>query len=205
MLAEEVAKACPPGRVHIVQGDFKVLADVVRVWNEALAWKGRIDVLVNNAAVQLWAGVNDPDAQWDAVFDETLKINVLAMARLTREAVKHFVPRGGGAVISISSQAAHRGVTSPESLAYAASKAGIKAFMQSVARAFARQGVVAYTEMALDFAAHRGGVEKLTEGLVMKEWVPPEDVANFVAFLASGRARHASGATIDITGATYIR
>ena len=61
------------------------------------------------------------------------------------------------------------------------------------------------TEMAEDFANRKGGEEALTATLAMREWVPPEDVANLVAFLATGKARHASGTTLDVTGATYIR
>ena len=211
--AEALVESVGPARCHLVQADFMSLDSVEELWRQAVSWKGRIDVLVNNAAVQLWAGVDDPLSQWDEIFDTTLRVNVLAMARMTREAVLHFRGRGGGIVVGISSQAAHRGVTSPESLAYAASKAGIKAFMQSIARAFAADGVLAYivapglvrTEMAEDFATRKGGEDALTATLAMREWVPPEDIANLVAFLATGKARHATGTTIDVTGATYVR
>ena len=211
--AEAIVESVGPERCHLVQADFMSLDSVADLWRQAASWKGRIDVLVNNAAVLLWAGVDDPLSQWDEIFETTLRVNVLAMARLTRAAVHHFRERGGGIVVGISSQAAHRGVTSPESMAYAASKAGIKAFIQSIARAFASDGVLAYivapglvkTEMAEDFANRKGGEEALTATLAMREWVPPEDVANLVAFLATGKARHASGTTLDVTGATYIR
>jgi NAD(P)-dependent dehydrogenase (short-subunit alcohol dehydrogenase family) len=39
----------------------------------------------------------------------------------------------------------------------------------------------------------------------MGEWVPPSEVAALVAFLATGRARHLTGATLDVNGASYIR
>ena len=47
--------------------------------------------------------------------------------------------------------------------------------------------------------------EAVTATLAMREWVPPEDVAALVAFLASGRVRHLTGATLDVNGASYIR
>ena len=211
--AKELAKSLGAKRAHLIKADLESLDEATRLWRDAVAWKGRVDVLVNNAAVQLWAGVDAELATWDEIWRKTIQVNVLAMARICRDAVHHFRATGGGIVINLSSQAAHRGTTSPESMQYAASKAAIKAFTQSIARAFATDGILAYvvapglvkTEMALDFASHRGGVDKLTEQLVMREWVPPEDVANFIVFLATGKARHASGTTVDITGASYIR
>ena len=49
--------------------------------------------------------------------------------------------------------------------------------------------------------APQGAIAELPLG----EVTPPEDVAKTMAFLASGRARHATGATVDITGADYVR
>jgi NAD(P)-dependent dehydrogenase (short-subunit alcohol dehydrogenase family) len=39
----------------------------------------------------------------------------------------------------------------------------------------------------------------------MGEWVPPSELAELVVYLASGRARHLTGATLDVNGATYVR
>jgi NAD(P)-dependent dehydrogenase (short-subunit alcohol dehydrogenase family) len=64
---------------------------------------------------------------------------------------------------------------------------------------------VVRTQMSEAFAATQGGEDKITATLAMGEWVPPEDIGNLVAFLASGTARHLSGATLDVNGATYIR
>jgi NAD(P)-dependent dehydrogenase (short-subunit alcohol dehydrogenase family) len=59
--------------------------------------------------------------------------------------------------------------------------------------------------MSEDFAALQGGEDKVTATLAMGEWVPPADVAELVAFLATGRVRHLSGATLDVNGASYVR
>jgi NAD(P)-dependent dehydrogenase (short-subunit alcohol dehydrogenase family) len=50
-----------------------------------------------------------------------------------------------------------------------------------------------------------GGEDVITARLAMGEWVPPEEIAELVAFLASGKNRHLSGSTFDVNGATYIR
>jgi NAD(P)-dependent dehydrogenase (short-subunit alcohol dehydrogenase family) len=59
--------------------------------------------------------------------------------------------------------------------------------------------------MSEDFAALQGGEDKVTAGLVMGEWVPPSDIGHLIAFLATGRSRHLTGATIDVNGASYVR
>ena len=59
--------------------------------------------------------------------------------------------------------------------------------------------------MSEESAKSVGGEEAITSHLAMGEWIPPEEIANLVTFLATGTNRHLSGATFDISGATYIR
>jgi NAD(P)-dependent dehydrogenase (short-subunit alcohol dehydrogenase family) len=65
-------------------------------------------------------GIDADDVAWEEVWADTLQVNVLAPARLLRDAVRHFREAGGGVVISLSSWAAQRGVTNPDNLAYGA-------------------------------------------------------------------------------------
>lgn len=204
----------PSGRKHFIAADLRDCAAVDRLWQSAVAWRGHIDVFVNNAAVMLWhGGFAADDAAWDAVWDETLAVNVLAPARLLRRAVPHFLSRGGGVLVTISSWAAQRGVTNPDTIAYAASKAAVKAMAQTIARAHAKDNILAYvvapgvvrTQMSESFATTQGGEAPVTASLAMEEWVPPDEIGELVTMLASGRLRHLSGATLDVNGATYIR
>jgi 3-oxoacyl-[acyl-carrier protein] reductase len=207
--AEEVAARCPGGRCHLVGGDLEDPAAPGAIWAAAVAWRGRIDALVNNAAVALAAGVDDPE--WAAVWERTLRINVIAAAELCREAIRHFRGRGGGTIVNVASRAAFRG-DEPPYMQYAASKGALIALTKSIARGFARDGIVAYgvapgwvrTDMAEPTIAERG-MEALARDIPMGSMAPPEDVANVVAFLVSGLARHATGTTIDINGASYVR
>ena len=64
---------------------------------------------------------------------------------------------------------------------------------------------VVRTRLSEESAATLGGEEVVTAGLAMGEWVPPEEIADLVAFLATGRCRHLSGATLDVNGASYVR
>jgi len=212
--AESALADVPADRKHLIGADLGDPAAVDALWAEAQGLRGGVDVFVNNAALMQWhGGFAASDEDWDAVWARTLQVNVLAPARLIRRAVPHFVCRGGGILVTISSWAAQRGVTNPDTIAYAASKAAVKAMAQTVARAYAADGVLAYiiapgvvrTRMSEDFAATQGGEGKVTAGLAMGEWVPPDDIGHLVAFLATGKARHLSGATLDVNGATYIR
>lgn len=212
--AEAATSEVPAERRQLLQADLGQPAEVDRLWRDAAAWKGTIDILVNNAATMAWTGgIDDDDETWDRVWAETLQVNVMGPARLMRNAVRHFRPRRSGIIITISSWAAQRGVTNPRTIAYAASKAAIKAATQTIARGYAKEGILVYivapgvvrTRMSESFAATQGGEEPVTAGLAMGEWVPPDDIGHLVAFLATGKSRHLTGATLDVNGATYVR
>jgi NAD(P)-dependent dehydrogenase (short-subunit alcohol dehydrogenase family) len=96
----------------------------------------------------------------------------------------------------------------PDHLAYGAAKGGLLALTKGIARGFGVEGVLAYAVapgwVATDIAAEaESDVDKA--GLPLGEITPPQDVAEVIAFLASGRSPHTTGATIDITGADYVR
>lgn len=212
--AEAAVAGIPPERRLIVQADLGKVEDVRRLWLEAVAWRGRVDVLVNNAAIFLNAGgIEEDEAEWDNVWTKTLQVNVRAPADLMREAVHHYKQNGGGIIVTVVSWNAQRGSSSPKTIAYAASKGALKAATQTIARNYADQNVLAYiiapgvvrTRMSEDAAAVLGGAEKLTAGLAMGEWVPPEEIGSLIGFLASGACRHMTGATLDFNGASYIR
>lgn len=204
----------PDNRKRLIPADLGDPAGAEALWAEALTWHGHIDVLVNNAGIMLWdGGIDAADADWDETWNRTLSVNVLGPARLLRNAVRHYRETGGGVIVTVSSWAAQRGSTHPDSLAYAASKAAIKAATQTIARGCAKENILAYiiapgvvrTQMSESFAATQGGEEPVTASLAMGEWVPPDDIAGLIAFLATGTCRHLSGATLDVNGATYVR
>ncbi|MEM8662518.1 MAG: SDR family oxidoreductase [Pseudomonadota bacterium] len=212
--AEAALKACPAERKRFIGCNFGDPPAADAFWQEAEAWRGRIDALVANAAVMLpGSGIEDTDAEWDRVWDETLRVNVLSPSRLMRAAVRHYLAHGGGAIVTLTSWVTHRGSSVPDALAYAASKAAISAVTKTIARTYARDNIAAYcvspgvvrTRMSEEAAAAQGGEAAVAAGLTMGEWVPPEDIAEVVGFLCAGRSRHLTGATIDVNGASYVR
>jgi NAD(P)-dependent dehydrogenase (short-subunit alcohol dehydrogenase family) len=210
--AEAVARA-PDDRKLLVQADLAQPGAARVLWREAIVWRGRVDVVVVNAAIAPETPLDGSDAEWDEAWNATLRVNVLESASLIREAVNHFRSNGGGILITLSSWAAQQGSAIPQLSAYAASKAAVKAVTQTVARNYALEGVLAYvvapgivrTRMSEISAVARGGIDKVNEMLAMGEMVPAEEVAALIAFLATGACRHLTGATLDVNGATYVR
>lgn len=193
-------------RAIAVGGDLGQPDGPRAVWERALAASGAIDVLVNNAGAWIASPI-DSDASWAEGWELNLALNLRAPAELCRLAIGHFGARGGGVIVNVTSRSAHRG-DDAEHLAYGAAKGGLLALTKGIARGYGRAGILAYavapgwvrTDLASDAAT-----DELAERLPLGEITPPEDVAEVIAFLASGASRHTTGATIDITGADYVR
>lgn len=182
------------------------------VWAEAVAQFGRIDVLVNNAGIYPPAPIEQPLDDWLAVWDRSLAVNLIAPGILCRSAVTAYAGQeGGGIIINLASRAAFRG-EDPEFWHYAAAKAGVVAMTRTIARQYGRQGVTAFAIAPgfVDTAFNKPftdkfGIEPAAADTGLGEVAQPEDIANVVVFLASGLAKHATGTTVDVNGASYVR
>ena len=198
-------------------GGGRVAADLARpgvadgLWNEALErLDGRIDVLVNNAGVFEAAPLESPD--WAAQWERTLRINLLAAAELSRLAVLHFRARkSGGRIVNVASRAAYRG-DSPDHWHYAASKAGMVGMTKTIARAYAAEGIYAFTVcpgftvtgMVEEYLEKRGGAASLGE-LPIGRPATTQEIAETVRWLAIDAPASATGAVIDVNGASFVR
>lgn len=195
------------GRVKLVQGDLRNPDERRRVWAEAAEWRGGVDVLVNNAGAWLASDIDDAGT-WQQGWQSNYELNLLAPADLCREAILGFRERGGGIIVNVASRSSHRG-DDAEHLAYGAAKGGLLALTKGIARGYAKDNILAYAVapgwVATDISAHISPDDPMLAGLPLGEVTPPEDVAEVITFLASGRSRHTTGATIDITGADYVR
>lgn len=210
-IAQQITQQVGEERCHLVQADLSLPNMAVPLWQTALAWRGHIDVLINNAAIMPDASVDDDWQQWSSAWQNTLQVNLIAAADLCREAICHFKANHGGTIINIASRAAFRG-DGPEYMHYAASKGGIVALTRSIARGFAKDNILAYAIAPgfvhtdrIEQVMQERGKDYVTRDIPMGQPAPPQDVANVIAFLASGLAPHATGTTIDINGASYVR
>ena len=172
---------------------------------------GRIDVLVNNAGIFEAVADDAPDADWHAAWTRTLTVNLQASADLCRLAVGHFREHGGGRIVNVASRAAYRG-DSPQHWHYAASKAGMVAMTKSIARGYARETILAFavcpgftmTGMAEDYLDSRGG-DKLLADIPLGRVASADEVAETIRWLATEAPASATGAVIDVNGASYVR
>lgn len=195
-----------------VQADLSESNEVLTCFNEVVNKFGKLDVIVNNAGIALLSGIEKNDQDWVNDFTQTINVNLLATSLLCKKSIDHFktnqIP---GIIINIASRAAYRGDTA-EYMIYAASKGGVVSLTKSIARAFGKDNITAFTiapgfvrtDMAQDFI-NEYGEEPVLGNLALNELTEPEDVANVVAFLASGKAKHATGTNIDVNAGSYVR
>ncbi len=198
-------------RATFVAADLRSASDVRALWDAAVQVYGSIDVLVNNAGVYEEARVDMAFEEWSASWDRTLSINLLAPAHLCREAILHFRTRGGGRIINVSSRAGTRG-DGPDYMNYAASKGAMLALTRTIARGYAAENILAYavapgfvrTDLNGPFFERYGESVAIAE-TPLGQIAEPEDIANVIVFLACDLARHMTGATVDVNGASYVR
>jgi len=199
-----------PERLDLLQANLMDNHAIESLWIKALAIYGRIDVLVNNAGIYVESPIGD-ESDWIKGWENNIQVNLQAPANLCRLAIQHFQAQDGGVIINMASRSSHRG-DGPEHLAYGAAKGGLLALTKGIARGYAHDKILSYaiapgwvrTAMAENHIKSVGE-EYINAALPMREITPPTDVANMVAFCASGKCRHATGSTIDITGADYVR
>ncbi|RYD42137.1 MAG: SDR family oxidoreductase [Sphingomonadales bacterium] len=184
-----------------------------RLWQASLdRLDGRIDVLVNNAGVFEDNPLSDPDAEWLANWNRTMQVNLTASAQLCRHAVLHWQESGiAGRIVNIASRAAYRG-DSPAHWHYAASKSGMVAMTKTIARAYAKDGILAFaicpgftmTGMAEDYLASRGG-DKLLADIPLGRVAMPDEVGEMARWCALDAPASMTGAVLDVNGASYVR
>jgi 3-oxoacyl-[acyl-carrier protein] reductase len=203
------------GEGHVVvQADIADPAAVRTMVDDAAARLGGIDVLVNNAA-SYGGRAGHPIAEvsyedWQRAWQDTIGLNLIGAANVTWCAVRHMVAAGGGTIVNVSSRGAFRG--EPAQPAYGASKAGLNALGQSLAVALAPYNIAVsavapgfvQTDMA---AAHLHGAtgDAIRAQSPFGRVAEPEEIAAAVVYLASPEARWASGAILDLNGASYLR
>ena len=197
-------------RCHLLRVDLADLDAAEKIWRGARDTAGRVDVLVNNAGIFEPVAVDAPVAEWRAAWDRVLRVNLLAPAELCRHAIVDFQRQGGGKIINIASRAAHRG-ESPDQMPYGASKGALVTLTKTIARGFASDGVLAFaispgfTDTDMAASVDKAALRKFVAEIPLGEMAPPEEIGALTAFLCSDHARHLTGATFDINGASYVR
>ena len=200
-----------PDSAFAFQYDLEDVGNIPGFMERVIQKMGQLDVLINNAGIALSSDITGSDKDWINTWKKTMDVNLNATGFLCKKAIQHFlIKKKGGKIINISSRAAFRGDTE-DYIDYAASKAGMVALTRSIARAFGKKGIVAFTiapgfvqtGMAQEFF-DKYGKESALNQIALENLTKPEDVAPFVGFLASGLADHATGGTFDINAGSYV-
>ena len=197
-------------RAIAMRADVTDPAALKQMIDDVVARFGTIDVLVNNAAVFEYNpfDADDYDA-WQRGWRRTFELNVFAAANAAWLAMRAMRRSGGGKIINVSSRAAWRGET--EFADYGASKAALVNLTRSIARACAKDNIVAScvapgfieTEMAKpELEAHR---EEIINQIPLRRVGSVGDVAGVILFLASPMGDYLNGVTIDINGGSWFQ
>jgi NAD(P)-dependent dehydrogenase (short-subunit alcohol dehydrogenase family) len=209
--AEHTRTLLSGGPHHVFQADVGKTEDATQLVEAVVRAMGRIDVVVNNAAINEWQPILRVDyEQWNDVWQRTFDTNLIGPANIMFHAARHMVKQGGGHIVNISSRGAFRGA--PKSPAYASSKAALNAMSQSLAQALAEHNIFVYvvapgfveTDMSASILASPRG-DAIRQQSPLNRVGRPEEVASIVTFLASGEADFATGTIVDVNGASYLR
>ncbi|GGC83275.1 epimerase [Tersicoccus solisilvae] len=206
-----------PGEGHLlVRGDLTEPGAPERVVSDAGDGLGALGVLVNNAAIATGPENRHHPAEcsfadWSAAFRGMIDVNLRAAADVSYWFARQAIEAGHAAsIVNVGSRGAFRG--EPEHPAYAATKAALHALGQSLAVALAPHGIVV-TSVAPGFTATErtadrlagAGRERITAQSPFGRVASAEEVAHAIAHLADPASSWASGAILDLNGASYLR
>lgn len=190
-----------------IEADISKSDDVERAFSQTVARFGRLDVLINNAAIHAATPLaHTEETDWDRVMDINLKGAFLC----SRAAVRLMLPQEivnevRGRIINISSQ--HGMISAPGDLAYGVSKAGLAYMTKQIAADYAKDNIIcnavapgkivtgkpgrAASPQMLDYSERRTPMPRLGK---------PSDVANAALFLASDEATYITGHNLLVDG-----
>lgn len=188
----------------LVQGDVSSEEDVLRMVGEAAQRLGGLDILINNAGIQ----ISRPSEQLSsALFDKVLAVNLRGSFLCAREAIKGFLAEGKpGAVINISS--VHELIPKPLYLGYTISKGGMHNLTRTLALEYAgrRIRVNAVAPGATITPINRAWIDDPAKTEMVESHIPlgragtADEMAGICAFLASDDAAYITGQTIFVDG-----
>jgi glucose 1-dehydrogenase len=200
-----VAKVQREGvRDVLVGGDVSKEDDVVRMTGEASEQLGGLDVLVNNAGIQ----ISRPSEELSSEdFDKVIAVNLRGAFMCAREAIRHFLSeRRPGVIVNVSS--VHQLIPKPDYLGYSVSKGGMQNLTRTLALEYAGQGirvngigpgatVTPINRAWVDDPEKRRQVE---EHIPMRRAGEADEMAGVTCFLASDDAAYITGQTVFVDG-----
>ena len=195
-----------------VELDVTKIGTVSAMVENTIAAFGKIDVLINNAA--LYGGLTGGrfDMLDEDEWDRTMDVNVKGIWNCCKAVVPHMKNAGGGSIINVASLAATYGL--PFALHYTTSKAAVIGMTRGLARELGRNEIrvnaiaptAVLTEGTAEFFGDKtdGAMETIKDDQSLKRNPTPEDMIGTVMWLASGASGFVTGQTIAIDGGTVM-
>lgn len=192
-----------PDHLKLISADFTDQKNVERLWNEAVGWRNRMDIIVNCAGIAKEAKALE---ETPSVMMETMAVNYHSPALLDLYAVEYFrQQKTPAAIINVGSRAARRGM--PEGrYHYADSKAALTLHTQQIARDNVANGITAVViapgpvEGEMLNRLSPDNQAKSLASMPAGKPVSLEEVVNMIYFIATGRAPNVTGGVIGLTG-----
>ena len=209
--AEETLVGLPGGPHLLVEADIAVPESARKMVDTIVREMGAIHVLVNSAGIYgTYTIVDLTYEEWQEKWERTIRINLMGPANTSFCVVQHMREHGGGKIVNVSSRGAFRG--EPHAPDYGASKAGLNALSQSMAKALAPHNIFVYvvapgyveTDMSSAQLAGPEG-DAIRSESPLGRVASPEEVARTVVFLASKGTDYLTGCIVDVNGASYLR
>ena len=188
----------------LVRGDVSREEEVVRMVEEAAEGLGGLDILINNAGIQL---SRRSEELTSAEFDRVLAVNLRGAFLCAREAIKHFLVDGTpGVVINVSS--VHQAIPKPNYLGYSVSKGGMQNLTSTLALEYAGRGirVNGIAPGATITPINRAWIDDPVKAAMVADHIPlgraatSGEMAGVCAFLASEDAAYITGQTLFVDG-----
>jgi glucose 1-dehydrogenase len=192
------------GNEFVIQADVSNEDQVKTMFAKVIETFGSLDVLVNNAGIQKASSSHEIET---ADFDRILAVNLRGPFLCAREAIRHFLARGGGGVI-LNNSSVHEIIPKPKYLSYSVSKGGIENLTRSLALEYAGNGirVNAVGPGAVVTPINRAWIDNPTARAQVESHIPmnragtADEIASVFVFLASDEASYITGQTIFACG-----
>ncbi len=201
-VVDEILKAA--GRARAVKVDISSVPEVRRLFKEALAEFGGVDILINNAGI----GIAKPLVEYtEADWDKQLGVNLKGMFFATQEAARVMIPRRRGKIVNFASTAAFVSSSTPET-AYDISKGGVRQLTISVAAELAQYNInvnavapgTIMTDLTLRVLDTEEKMARASAMIPLGRLGQPEDMVGPVLFLCSAEADYVTGHVMVVDG-----
>jgi glucose 1-dehydrogenase len=188
----------------LVQGDVSQEQDVVQMVGQAVKELGGLDVLVNNAGIQI---SRHSDELSSSDFDKVLAVNLRGAFLCAREAIRHFLAEGKpGVIVNVSS--VHQVIPKPDYLGYSVSKGGMQNLTRTLALEYAERGirVNGIGPGATVTPINRAWIDDPVKREMVESHIPmaragtADEMGGVACFLASDDAAYITGQTIFVDG-----